>query len=299
MRKKLIFSIAILSLCVQTLVLSEIYPGSSTIQQGNFTTISGLLYGSEDFNNCHVVFQDKRYQIYRHQPVSKSPYTSLAPKAGVGFITRIPSTPLMKPGQYDVDLKCVIRKDSVPINIEKKKFPMQYITLSKTKSSLKASPIELKSIRKALSTQSYQKYWDSQTLWIAPSQHRRSTMYGLRRKYNGVLAENYFHKGLDYAAPQGSAVIAPHHGKVILVGREKEGFNINGNIVILDHGQGITSAYLHLSKIIVNKGDIVKQGSKIGEVGSSGISTGPHLHFGIYINGMNVNPNNFIGHKVM
>ncbi len=75
-----------------------------------------------------------------------------------------------------------------------------------------------------------------------------------------------------------------------MVGREKDGFLVNGNIIGIDHGQGVTTAYLHLSRILVKEGDFVKAGQVIGAVGATGAATGPHLHWGLYVNGLSVDP---------
>ncbi|HEY9837552.1 MAG TPA: M23 family metallopeptidase, partial [Vampirovibrionales bacterium] len=102
--------------------------------------------------------------------------------------------------------------------------------------------------------------------------------------------DDYYHRGVDYAGPQGSPVVAPAAGRIALVGRESEGFEIHGNVVGIDHGQGLTSLYLHLSRIDVKEGDMVQAGQVIGAVGSTGASTGPHLHWGLYVHGQSIDP---------
>ncbi|MFM2064403.1 MAG: hypothetical protein RLZZ507_4074, partial [Cyanobacteriota bacterium] len=119
---------------------------------------------------------------------------------------------------------------------------------------------------------------------------RLTTTYGVRRYYNGKFANDYYHRGLDYAGASGSAVIAPASGKVVLVGTVSQGFRVHGNVVGIDHGQGVTSIFMHLSRINVKEGDIVKPGQLIGAVGSTGASTGPHLHWGLYVNGQSIDP---------
>jgi len=76
----------------------------------------------------------------------------------------------------------------------------------------------------------------------------------------------------------------------VLVGREVDGFLVNGNIVGIDHGQGVTTAYLHLSRINVKEGDFVQPGQVIGAIGATGAATGPHLHWGMYVNGLSIDP---------
>lgn len=101
-------------------------------------------------------------------------------------------------------------------------------------------------------------------------------VYGSQRILNGVPKNA--HNGLDIAKPRGTSVYAMADGVVRLAA---DTFYYSGNFVLLDHGQGLTSVYLHLSKKSVTEGDTVKKGQKIGEIGTTGRSTGPHLHWGV------------------
>ena len=105
-----------------------------------------------------------------------------------------------------------------------------------------------------------------------------STVFGVRRYYNGEFAENYYHRGVDYAAATGSPVVSPAAGYIRLVGRVVDGFELHDNTIGIDHGQGVLSIIIHLSRIDVAEGDFFKAGQVIGGVGSTGASTGPHLH---------------------
>jgi len=102
---------------------------------------------------------------------------------------------------------------------------------------------------------------------------------------------NVFHRGLDIMARRGSLVRCSGSGKVIRSGLDPT----FGNIVVIDHGYGYRTIYAHLSEILVNTGDIVKKGNSLGRVGSTGRSTGPHLHFEIRLNGVPVNPTRYLG----
>lgn len=95
-----------------------------------------------------------------------------------------------------------------------------------------------------------------------------------------------FHSGLDIPNPTGTPVYAPGAGTVETAGE----MNGNGRTVILSHGQGITTQYAHLSKIQVNRGDRVRKGQQIAEVGSTGQSTSPHLHYEVRVNGVPIDP---------
>ena len=101
-------------------------------------------------------------------------------------------------------------------------------------------------------------------------------VYGSRRVYNGEPRRPHY--GIDIAAPQGTSVVAPASGKVTLVHND---MYFSGGTLILDHGHGVSSTFIHLHKSLVKEGDIVEQGQVIAQVGSTGRSTGPHLDWRI------------------
>ena len=103
-----------------------------------------------------------------------------------------------------------------------------------------------------------------------------SSVFGSRRTYNGE--ERSWHNGYDFAVPEGTPVYAPAAGTVRLA----RGTFMSGNLIMLDHGGEVTSVYAHLSKMSVKAGQKVEAGQMIGRVGTTGRSTGPHLHWGIY-----------------
>lgn len=117
-----------------------------------------------------------------------------------------------------------------------------------------------------------------------PSLGRLSSRFGLRRFFNGQ--ERLPHSGLDFAAPAGSPVLAPAAGSVVDSGN----YFFNGNTIFLDHGQGLISAYMHLSRIDVVVGQRVERGQRLGAVGASGRATGPHLHWTVILNATPVDP---------
>jgi murein DD-endopeptidase MepM/ murein hydrolase activator NlpD len=112
--------------------------------------------------------------------------------------------------------------------------------------------------------------------FIWPAKGIITGVYGSRRVYNGVPKRPHY--GIDIAAAQGSPVLAPASGVITLV---HENMYFSGGTIILDHGHGISSTFIHLHKAHVNEGDVVEQGQRIAEIGSTGRSTGPHLDWRI------------------
>ena len=96
------------------------------------------------------------------------------------------------------------------------------------------------------------------------------------------------HTGIDIGADKGASIVAANKGTVIMAHYDKSGGY--GNMVVIDHGDGITTLYAHASKLLVKVGDEVKAGQVIAKVGSTGLSTGNHLHFEIRVNGETKNP---------
>lgn len=124
--------------------------------------------------------------------------------------------------------------------------------------------------------------------FIMPVSGRISTEYGLIRYVNNKL--NGRHAGLDIATKKGTPIKASNNGKITLA----KSLNVTGNTIIIDHGMNIFSAYCHLDEFSVKEGDYVNKNDIIGKVGSTGFSTGPHLHWTISIGSTFTNPRIFL-----
>jgi murein DD-endopeptidase MepM/ murein hydrolase activator NlpD len=124
--------------------------------------------------------------------------------------------------------------------------------------------------------------------FLTPVEGISTGSFGRRRVFNGQPRNP--HSGMDIAAPTGTPVLAPSAGTVIELGD----FFFSGNLVYIDHGQGLISLFAHLSEIDVELGDRVEKGQVIGKVGSTGRVTGPHLHWSLGLNGTWIDPALFI-----
>lgn len=213
------------------------------------------------------------------------------PVDGMGdrYRALIPTSPLDQYGRTLLQVSDGQETRNLAVWIQDRTFQTQRITLSGSGSG-DATQYELDRVAalKALVTPT--KYW--QGAFTAPNSGRISTVFGVRRYYNGVFANDYYHRGIDYAAGRGAKVVAPAAGKIALIDYENNGFLVHGNTVGIDHGQGVISILMHLDSIPsgLKEGDTVTQGQLVGTVGSTGASTGPHLHWGLYVNGVAVDP---------
>jgi len=145
-------------------------------------------------------------------------------------------------------------------------------------------PPELEQIRAARAVMTDATGWRQILQW--PVTGRISGLFGAQRVYRGEPGS--YHSGTDVAVPTGTTVRAPADGVVILAAEQP--FTLEGHLLMLDHGQGLNSAFLHLSRIDVRVGEPVRQGQPIGAVGATGRATGPHLHWSLQWRGRKLDP---------
>jgi murein DD-endopeptidase MepM/ murein hydrolase activator NlpD len=162
---------------------------------------------------------------------------------------------------------------------------------AKTEAELAARrPAELERIGAARAMQTGAKGWRQDMVW--PLQYwkvggRISGLFGRQRFYQGKPGSP--HGGLDIAAASGTTFVAPADGVVVLAAKDAP-FTLEGHLLIIDHGNGLNSAFLHCSQLLVEEGQAVKQGQAIGKVGATGRAEGAHLHWGLRWRDARVDP---------
>ncbi|THB75219.1 MAG: M23 family metallopeptidase [Gammaproteobacteria bacterium] len=192
------------------------------------------------------------------------------------------------PGQKHLDVHIATTKNKIDFNIKNHKYESQYITL-KTNKHVNLSKANLdrhykEKARSRTALNNWQEIPLSTITLKSPTKGVISSPFGLRRFYNKQPRKP--HSGIDIAAPTGTPIYAPLAGTVT----EEGNFFFNGNVIFIDHGHGLITMYCHQDENLVKKGQKVKQGDLIGKVGSTGRVTGPHLHWGVSLNGNMVDP---------
>jgi murein DD-endopeptidase MepM/ murein hydrolase activator NlpD len=197
-----------------------------------------------------------------------------------------------KPGKYTLFINIQNeRPDSLGIDVVAKDYGIRQFTVPKAMVELDALTLkrvkrEIKSMREVFSRTAAERLWRGP--WIMPLSGSVVSPFGCRTIINGH--ERSPHSGVDLRAQERTPVKATNRGRIALVADHF----FSGRSVVMDHGAGIMSMYFHLSHIPVKVGQVVEKGACIGLSGSSGRATGPHLHFGVRINGGRVDPIQFI-----
>jgi len=213
-------------------------------------------------------------------------------KSGTDYIGYLPTGYATSPGNYEIQYgleNSILAKNTIAIKA--RNFRIQHLTVDTTVES---------STRNDAAYAEYNKYFkpvrltSANTLYysdafVLPAIGRLTTEFGETRHVNGAPT-SYRHSGLDIAAPQGTPVYAVNQGKVVLA----RFLTLTGNTVVIDHGQGLFSIYFHMHKLLTEQSDIVEKGQQIGTVGTTGFSTGPHLHFTMSYLEQNIEPGYFL-----
>ncbi len=196
-----------------------------------------------------------------------------------------------EPGTYELTVEVKqgeqVKRLSYNVLVAKEKFHVEHLKLPKDKVDLDEKAVarwkaEQEQVKRALAENSGLRLWRSD--FVEPVNGKRTGIFGSVRIMNGQARNP--HNGEDIGAPLGADVAATNDGIVRLT---VDHF-FSGRGVFVDHGLGFYSMYFHLSEILVKDGDLVKAGQIIGKVGATGRATGPHLHWGVKLNGARVNP---------
>lgn len=257
----------------------EVFPKG--IRQGDVFLVRASAPGS--FSSLHGEFQGKRFPLAPGS--NKGTYEGLV---GVDLNT--------KPSRYEMK---VVATDGggysyskgLPCKVEKTDFAVQKLTLPRSMVDLDPKTLERVN-RESKKLKALFEGVQTETLWrgafLRPVEGELSGAFGVRRIINGQTKNP--HSGIDLRADEGTPVVACNGGRVALV----DEFFFSGKSVFLDHGGGLYSMYFHLSEIGVSEGDRVNTGDLLGRVGSTGRSTGSHLHWGMIIRGARVDPFSFL-----
>jgi len=235
--------------------------------------------GPVSFKSIHGKFKRERFSIAFNNETGT--YEGLI---GIDMSTS-PETYEIKAIATDGDNR--VYSSALSLRVEKVNFGTQRLSLPPSVVDLDAKTLErvnreTRKLEALFQTSRNERLWKS--VFIRPVEGEISTGFGLTRIINGRRRSQ--HTGVDLRAEEGTSVLASNHGAVVLV----DELFFSGKSVILDHGWGLYSMYFHLSEVLVKEGDLVRPGAILGRVGSTGRSTGPHLHWGIRINGARVDP---------
>lgn len=253
--------------------VQEITVSSDTVLQGNLLTVTARNV-SQPTVSTSLAFEP-------HCFFNGTAYVSFIP---VGYKT--------KPGDYTVSVKSAELSREFTVHVEKYDFDVQHMYIDEeiadnTVGSDTAN-WELYSAMKepkALCDDTY--YPEGEFLW--PVRGEITTEFGMIRYVNDQESSSR-HSGIDIAADEGTPIVATNNGRVVLA----QFLQATGNTVVIEHGYGLKSIYYHMSELDCKVGDMVKKGDIIGKVGSTGFSTGPHLHFSMAVNTVWINPWQFI-----
>lgn len=247
------------------------------VKQGEVCLISIL--GPPSLKSIYVEFQGAKFPLAFSE--QNGTYEGLI---GIDMDTR-PATYEMK--IVTTDSGSGIHLSNFSLKVEEVDFGIQKLSLPSAMVDLDRKTLERVN-KEAGQLKSLFRVFRDERLWtgafIRPVEGELSAAFGLRRIINGKRQTP--HTGVDFRAEEGTPIWACNSGMVVLVGE----LFFSGKSVILDHGWGFYSMYFHLSEVLVKEEDRVDKGAILGRVGSTGRSTGPHLHWGIRMNGARVDP---------
>lgn len=246
---------------------------ASSIRQGGAVGVT--MVNPPGGGDLRVRFAGRLWPLYRTG-------STAATYIGTDPFTRPGSHPLIVERVQAATVRAVAR---TTITVVGETFAVRRLRLDPSTEALfdpKLVAIERRKAGAAFRQISARKLWDGP--FVFPTTAPRSSPYGVKSIYNGVV--HGWHRGIDFAAPEGTPVTAANHGIVRLA----EAIPLSGNAVIVDHGLGVFTTYMHMASIAVRPGQRVGRGQAVGTVGRTGVATGPHLHWGVRVNGLYVDP---------
>jgi hypothetical protein len=218
-----------------------------------------------------------------------SPLAVIRHGQGWAALLGIPLDTQPGPLHIQVDGNGSVRQ--LALNVQTKDYPVQRLTVRNQNQVTPDAPTLARIEREKEVTDRLKRHFSPPspaTDFALPAKGRLSSRFGLRRIFNGEPRNP--HGGLDLAVGSGTPVHAPAAGTVLNIGN----YFFNGNTVFLNHGQGLISAYMHLSRVDVKEGQRLAQGAPLGASGMTGRATGPHLHWAVFLNGTAVEPELFL-----
>lgn len=252
-----------------------VYDVLKTVRQGETIPVVIRNAGPGRFENGWAVLETKKVPLFYQNTGD--------------YLALVPISVTQKPGKYQLSLVDGTghTEHAESVQVQDARFPRQNISVGKSTKSLEPLPGEMEAIGALKMNVSDMRYWSEP--FASPTPDCMNSLFGVLRYHNGKPTGDY-HKGVDLRSPSGRPIKAITGGKVKIA----KMYRLHGGTVGLDHGQGMGSIYIHMSKIAVKEGEMVKPGEVIGYVGATGFATGPHLHWGMYVNGLPVNPSQWV-----
>lgn len=209
----------------------------------------------------------------------------LFPQSNGAPLGLVPVPVLEKPGTYPLELlgQSGAIVETISVRVTDAHYLKQNVSIGKSTAALKPSPGEQETVSSFRHTASPTRYWEDSMQLPVPG--CLTSPFGVQRLFNGKPTGD-FHAGLDQRGAEGTPIHAIAGGVVKIV----QEFNLRGGTVAIDHGQGVESIYMHMSKTAATEGQQVAAGDVIGYIGATGRANGPHLHWTLYVNGVPVNP---------
>ena len=255
----------------------EIILSASEVQRGSYMLVRINNYEGEEIKYTDFLGYERSFFEYDG-----------------GWLSLIPVKTAAKAGDYVLTISIDGESFNRDIKVTDREFEEQYLTVSpstleetlesdfaRAEFSEKAEPM-----KKVFTPQ---KLWNGEFVLPLEAQYKVSTSFGTYRTFSNGSTE--WHNAVDMATKGGTPVYATNSGNIIFA----QYLQLTGNTVIIDHGMGVLSWHYHMRSISVSEGDFVEKGMKIGEVGTTGLSTGNHLHFGMTVGGIFTDPMKIVG----